>query len=296
MIVLVNTKGGSFLTQRIAWITDSTAYIPEELRKAADIHIVPLDVIFDNVAYQDGVDLSSEELYEKIEHSKTVPKTSQPAIGKFIELYEQLAEAYDCAIAVHLSSKLSGTYQTSKAAAAQCEFPVEVVDSQIVSYPITTLLGKGLALAEQGMDYRDIAETLRREASKNENYIVIGKLSQLHKGGRLSNAQLILGTLLQIMPIFCIKNGAVELFEKVRTENKAYRRIMEQLDRARSMHRVSQVEILHGNVIEKALALKEQIKSKHQDIEVLVYPLSPVLGVHGGQGTIALTWTNEPQS
>ncbi|USG64936.1 DegV family protein [Brevibacillus ruminantium] len=281
------------MKQRIAWITDSTAYIPEDLREKYGIHIVPLDVIFDDGAYEDGVELTSEELYEKIEQSKTVPKTSQPAIGKFVQLYETLAKEYDCAIAVHLSSQLSGTYQTSKTAAAQTAFPVEVVDSQIVSYPITTLLCKGFELAEKGVDYREIAETLRREASRNENYIVIGKLSQLHKGGRLTNAQLILGTLLQIRPIFTIKNGVVELFEKVRTENKAFRRIFEQLDRARSLHRVVQVEILHGNVIDKALELKETIKSKYGDLEVLVYPLSPVLGVHGGQGTIALTWTNE---
>jgi DegV family protein with EDD domain len=284
------------LKQRIAWITDSTAVVPDELREKYDIHVVPLDVIFEDGAYADGIQLSSSELYEKIDHSKTVPKTSQPAIGKFVELYEQLAEDYDCAIAIHLSSQLSGTYNTSKSAAAMSEFPVEFVDSQIVSYPITTLLLKGISLAEQGMDYREIAATLREEASKNENYIVIGKLSQLHKGGRLSNAQLIVGTLLQIKPIFCIRNGVVELFEKVRTEGKAFRRIMDQLDLARGIHKISQVEILHGNVMDKALELKETIKSKYQDIEVLVYPLSPVLGVHGGQGTIALTWTNEPKS
>jgi DegV family protein with EDD domain len=282
------------LKQRIAWITDSTAYVPDELRERHDIHIVPLDVIFEDGTYEDGFGLSPEQLYEKIDQAKTVPKTSQPSVGKFLKLYETLLEKYDCAIAVHLSSRLSGTYNASLNAAGMVDFPIEVVDSRIVSYPITTLILKGIELAERGVDFRDIAAVLREEAAKNENYIVIGSLSQLHKGGRLSSAQFFLGNLLQIKPIFCIRDGVVELFEKVRTESKAVKRILEQLEAARGKYRITEVQILHGNVLEKALELKESIKNKYQDIHVLIGPLSSVLGVHGGRGTLALTWTNEP--
>ncbi|MGQ7279336.1 DegV family protein [Brevibacillus thermoruber] len=283
------------MKQRIAWITDSTAYVPDELRERHDIHIVPLDVIFEDGTYEDGFGLSPEQLYEKIDRAQTVPTTSQPSVGKFLKLYETLAESYDCAIAVHLSSRLSGTYNASLNAAGMVDFPIEVVDSQIVSYPITALILKGIALAERGEDFRAIAAALREEAAKNENYIVIGSLSQLHKGGRLSSAQFFLGNLLQIKPIFRIRGGVVELFEKVRTESKAVKRILEQLEAARKKHRITEVQILHGNVLEKALELKESITARYQDIHVLIGPLSSVLGVHGGRGTLALTWTNEPR-
>lgn len=281
------------MKKRIAWVTDSTAYVPDEIKEQHDVHIVPLDVIFEDGAYEDGLGLTPEMLYEKVQASRSVPKTSQPAIGKFVELYESLKEKYDCAIAVHLSSQLSGTYSTSRTAANMVDFPVEVVDSKITSYPITSIMLKGIKLAEQQMDFRNIASLLRDEYARIENYILVGSLQQLHKGGRLSSAQLLLGNLLQIRPIFRIREGVVELFEKVRTEGKAIKRMLEQLELARSMHRVTSVQILHGNVLEKALELKDTITKKYEDIEVIIGPLSSVLGVHGGQGTIALTWTNE---
>lgn len=281
------------MKKRIAWVTDSTAYVPDEIKEQHDVHIVPLDVIFEDGAYEDGLGLTPEMLYEKVQASRSVPKTSQPAIGKFVELYESLKETYDCAIAVHLSSQLSGTYSTSRTAANMVDFPVEVVDSKITSYPITSIMLKGIKLAEQQMDFRNIASLLRDEYARIENYILVGSLQQLHKGGRLSSAQLLLGNLLQIRPIFRIREGVVELFEKVRTEGKAIKRMLEQLELARSMHRVTSVQILHGNVLEKALELKDTITKKYEDIEVIIGPLSSVLGVHGGQGTIALTWTNE---
>jgi DegV family protein with EDD domain len=281
------------LKKRIAWVTDSTAYVPDDIREQHDVHIVPLDVIFEDGVYEDGVGLTPEQLYEKVNTSRTVPKTSQPAIGKFVELYESLKEKYDCAIAVHVSSQLSGTYNTSQSAANMVDFPVEVVDSKITSYPITSIMQKGFKLAEQQLDFRNIASILRSEYAKIENYIVVGSLQQLHKGGRLSSAQFLIGNLLQIKPIFRIREGVVELFEKVRTEGKAIKRILEQLELARSMHRVTSVQILHGNVLEKALEIKEKITETYQDVEVLIGPISSVLGVHGGQGTIALTWVNE---
>jgi len=281
------------LKKRIAWVTDSTAYVPDDIKEKHDIYIVPLDIVFEDGVYADGIGLTPEELYEKVHAAKTVPKTSQPAIGKFVELYESLKETYDAAIAVHLSSRLSGTYSTSCAAAGMVDFPVEVVDSKITSYPMTAILLKGMKLAEQHMDVHSIAAILREEYRRIENYIMVGSLQQLHKGGRLSNAQFLLGNLLQIKPILQIREGMVELFEKVRTEGKAIKRILDQLDQARSTHRITSVQILHGNVLDKALELKDRITETYHDLEVIVGPLSSVLGVHGGQGTLALTWINE---
>lgn len=281
------------MKKKIAWVTDSTAYVPEHCLQQHDIFIVPLDIIFEDGTYADGVDLTADQLYEKITQADHAPKTSQPPIGKFVSLYERLKEEYECAIAVHLSSDLSGTYNASINAARLVQFPVEPVDSKMLSYPITSMILKGIGLAGQGKGCQEIAEVLREEYKKIENYILVGSLDQFYKGGRMSGLQYFFGNLLQIKPIFQLKNGLFEVYEKVRTEGKAIKRMLEQLDLAKQTHTVKQVQILHGNVIEKALALKDSIKSKYSDLDVLIGPISSTIGAHAGMGTLALTWTNE---
>lgn len=187
--------------KRIAFITDTTGYIPEELKAHPDVYVVPIVVISDGKEYQDGVDLSSDELYDIIRNNKEVPKTSQPSAGTFQELYEKLKQDYDCAIAVHVSNKLSGTIASSKSGSELAEFDVEIVDSLSLSYGITTLIYKGLELAEKGGDLKEIANELRNAAANSRNLILLGSLEQLYKGGRMSGAQFLLGNVLQIKPI-----------------------------------------------------------------------------------------------
>lgn len=281
------------MKKKIAWVTDSTALIPDHILEEHDIYVMPLEIIFEDATYEDGIDLTPEQLYQKIVQTKYAPKTSQPSIGKFVALYEQLKEEYECAIAVHVSSELSGTYNTSATAAKLADFPVESVDSKLMSYPITGMILTGIEMAKQGKSYQEIAVALREEYKKIENYILVGSLDQFYKGGRMTGLQYFIGNLLQIKPIFQIKDGLFEVYEKVRTEGKAVKRMLEQLDRAKQTHTVKHVQILHGNVLDKALELKETIKSKYADVEVLVGPISSTIGAHAGMGTLALTWKNE---
>lgn len=288
-----NWGGQVSLKKKIAWVTDSTAFVPDPIMDTHDIFIVPLEIIFEDGAYEDGIDLTPEQLYHKIVQANSTPKTSQPSVGKFVALYERLQEEYDCAIAVHLSSDLSGTYNASATAAKMVDFPVELVDSKLMSYPITSIILEGIELAEQGKDCQEIALSLREEYKKYENYILVGSLDQFYKGGRVSGLQYFIGNLLQIKPIFQIKDGLFDVYEKVRTEGKAVKRMLEQLDRAKQSYSVKHVQILHGNVLEKALELKETIKSKYSDVEVLIGPISSTIGAHAGMGTLALAWRNE---
>lgn len=287
-------RGGNGVNKKpIAWVTDSTAFIPEEVKRKHEIYVVPLEIIFGQQVYQDGVDISSEQIYEKMKISEDLPKTSQPSVGTFLHLFEKLKEEYECAIAVHLSGNLSGTLNASRNGAEIAEFPVETVDSKLMSYPMTSLILQGMEMAKKGLDYRAIASALREMVNRFENYILIGSLEQFYKGGRMSGLQFFLGNLLQIKPILRLEDGVFEVFEKVRTYNKAIARILEQLDKAVNLHRVTHVQILHGNILDKALEVKEKIKKKYQHIDVLVGPISSAMAVHAGQGTLALTWLNE---
>ncbi|MBA4532456.1 DegV family protein [Brevibacillus halotolerans] len=281
------------MKKQIAWVTDSTAYIPADLREKHDIYVVPLEIIFSDGTYRDGLDMKPEQLYEKIEKTQEVPKTSQPSLGNFVELYETLKQKYDCAIAVHVSSKLSGTLNASQSAAKLAEFPVEVVDSKTMSYPITHMILQGMKMAKTGASPEKIASSLRLIAEKTESYILLGSLDQFYRGGRMNGVQFFMGNLLQIKPILRIRDGIFEVYEKIRTENKAIVRMLAQLDQAMQKQQIKNVQILHGNVMEKAQALKKRIKEKYQDVEVMIGPISSTIGVHSGQGTIALSWINE---
>ncbi|MBS7530808.1 DegV family protein [Hazenella sp. IB182353] len=279
--------------KKIAWVTDSTAQIPENLLLQHDIFVIPLGILFYDQVYAEGVDLNTTELYDKIEHYKSIPTTSQPTIGQFVSLYEKLKESFDHIIAVHLSSELSGTYQTSLMAAQMVDHPIEVVDTRILSYPLTMMIEKGIHLAQTGMEPSQIADILRLEHKRFDNYILVGNLEQLYKGGRLNGVQLFLGSILKIKPVLCIRDGGVQLFGRFRTQRRALRTILNQLHAAKQQHVIRRIMILQADVMEEALQIKQTLLQSYKDIEIYIGPLSGTIGVHGGRGSLVIAWMRE---
>ncbi|RBP96227.1 DegV family protein with EDD domain [Cytobacillus firmus] len=280
--------------KKIAWITDSTAYISKELLEHPDVYIVPLSITFGEESFEDGIDLNTDQLYSRIRTEKEVPKTSQPSAGRFAELFETLKIEYDAAVAVHVSSKLSGTMNSCLAGSELAGFHVSAVDSKCMSYAITSLIYKGLKLAENDVPAQKIAEILQSEADKSENYILLGSLEQFYKGGRMSGTQYLLGSILKIKPIIRInRNGEFELFDKVRSDKKAIKRMVELLGDAYENHTIPQVQIMHGNVRGKAEELAEEIQSYFSRLDIIIGEISSTIAAHAGEGTIAIIWQNE---
>ncbi|MFD1851467.1 DegV family protein [Oceanobacillus bengalensis] len=277
--------------KKVAFVTDSTAYLTEELRNHPDIYVVPIVLISEGREYEDGVDLTSDVLYDIIRNQKEVPKTSQPSVGKFAVLYEELKKDYDYAIAIHVSQKLSGTLSSSTNGKDQAAFDVEVIDSLSLSYAITSLLYKGLDLVEQGIEKKEIAKQLREDAKTSKNLILLGSLEQLYKGGRMSGAQFLLGNFLKIKPILSIKSsGELDVYEKVRSEKKATNRIVELLKQSCEENKVAQIGIMHGNAIGKASELKQKIEEEIPGLDTIIGDISSSLAVHAGEGTVAVFW------
>ncbi|MEI5908483.1 DegV family protein [Bacillus spongiae] len=279
--------------KKIAWITDSSAYVPDKVRKHNDLFIIPMNISFDDHVYKDGVDLSAEQLYKKMDDMDGIPKTSQPALSDFIELYTKLKQEYDEAIAVHLSSDLSGTYNASNLAAKLTGFPVEVIDSRILSYPLTMMIEKGMKLHSNGLGAKEIGDILRKEHTNYQNFILVGKIEQLYKGGRINAIQKMIGSIFNIHPILQIKDGTVQLYGKARTKKKAINTILNQFDLQKQKNIIKQVQVLHADVIDEAKSLKERLLTQYKDIDVLIGPISQTIGVHGGKGSITLVWKIE---
>lgn len=277
-------------TKRIAWITDSTAYIPEKLQNHPDVYCVPLNIHFGEQEYIDGIDVSAKELYHKIKTTKEFPKSSQPSIGKFTSLYEKLSEDYDEAIAIHVSSKLSGTLASSQGGAEISNFPVTIIDSLALSYGITGLIDKGMEMQKVGASVQEIKSKLHSMASTFKNYILIGKLDQLYKGGRMGAAQYYLGSLLKIKPIVQIStDGELHPIDKVRSEKRAMQYLVKKAVKAHQ-NGVKKIYIMHGNVLSQAQDLSTLITKEAPSLQLEIGDISSVLAVHAGEGTLAITW------
>jgi DegV family protein with EDD domain len=275
---------------RIAWVTDSTSCISPEEAKQLGVHVVPVSILMDEIIYKDGVDITPDEFYMKLEECKELPKTSQPTPGEFSDFYEVLKHSYDCAIAIHVSEKFSGTINGSRLGAESANFPVHIVDSKIVSEAMRQLLLKGKKLEEEGLEAEEIAENLRERTNHVRGFVCIGSLEQLRRGGRLSGASFLVGNLLQIKPILTFDNGSLVPYEKVRTLKKAEARVIDLFEEAAERTTVNGVSVVYSGSSEKAESWVYMLKEKYPYLTINLGKLSPAIGVHVGAGTIGILW------
>lgn len=278
------------MTKRIAWVIDSTTHLSNKLKNHPDIFSVPLNVHFGDEQFADGIDLTSEQLYNKINNAKEIPKTSQPSAGQFAAMYKEIAKNYDEAIAIHLSDQLSGTLSSSKSGAEITGFPVTFIDSLSLSYGTTALVEHGIDLYESGATVETIQQTLTEMAGTIQNYILIGSLEQLYKGGRVSGMQFFLGNLLKIKLIIqASPEGKLVPIDKIRSEKRAIQYLLTKMEDAYA-NRVRKFFIMQGNILEKARHLEQLMKEKMPEAEVEIGEIGSVLAVHAGEGTLAVLW------
>ncbi|QED48342.1 DegV family protein [Cytobacillus dafuensis] len=277
---------------KIAWVIDSTAYLEEEMISHPDVYTIPITILLDGEEFSEGVDLTPSQLYERLKTLSSPPKTSQPSIGAFKELYERLGETYDVIFSVHISSKLSGTASSSEQAAQLVETKVITIDSKILTYPLTRIAKKGMEWADSGMGIEEIRSGLKALSDSGETYVLIGSLEQLHRSGRMSGVQFFLGSMLNIKPIISIEDGELSVKEKVRSERKAKDKIFQLLRNAHMLKPIKEAYILYGLHDAEAIKWKEELVQLFPEIEFQWYPLGSAIGVHAGENTIGISWFN----
>lgn len=276
---------------KVAVVTDSTAYIPDELIEKHDIHIVPLSVVFGDESYREGLDITTEQFYEKVKHEKELPTTSQPAIGTFIETFEKLAEDHDAIISIHLSSKFSGTYEAAKSAGEMVKnVKVYAYDSELSTMPQGFYAITASEMAREGKTPEEIIEKLDDLKSKTRAYFMVDDLSHLQRGGRLNSAQKIVGSLLNIKPILHIVDGYIVPFEKIRTRKKALSRVIGMLEEDAEKDVVTRVVFIHANRQADAEKLRDNFAEKFPHIETVISYFGPVIGTHLGEGALGVSW------
>jgi DegV family protein with EDD domain len=278
---------------KIAWITDTTASLSKEFINKHHIHVIPLHVVINDKFYKETIDITEEDFYNRMKNEDGKFQSSQPNIGDIVDLYERLKEEYDFGVAIHASSTLTGTYQTSVMAAEMAGFKLFAIDSHTGSYPLSFLVKRGIDLVERGLEIGEVVDQLNKLREHTRLFLVPSNLDQLHKSGRVSGSQKILASLFNIKPILSIEDGAAKIKDKVRTEKKAHAWLVNHLKEDLETKSVQKVAIVHANDQEKADGLEKIINETFPTIETEKLMLITVAGVHTGVGTLGLSWVTE---
>lgn len=275
---------------KTAVVTDSTAYIPKEMRKKANIHMIPLNVIFGDEVYQEEIDITWDQFYEEVK-TKELPTTSQPPIGQFVELFENLAEDYDAVISVHLSSGISGTYQGAITAGTMVEgIEVYAFDSEISCMVQGFYALEAAEWAERGEDPEAIIARLEELKATARAYFMVDDLSHLQRGGRLSGAAAFFGSLLQVKPLLHFENKVIVPFEKIRTRKKALKRIADLLGEDAAKGGQYRAVIIHANREQEALEWRDELAAMYPNVEFSISYFGAVIGTHLGEGSMGMGW------
>jgi len=264
-------------------VTDSTADIPQEKALALGITVVPLTVFFGEEAYLDGVELDNAGFYRKLQASKVSPRTSQPTPAAFQEAYMKLInEGADAILSVHLSSKLSGTYQSACNGRDSLpedikKIPIDIVDSESVSLAMGVPIMQAAEEAKQGLGLEEVKAHLLDRFSRTRILFVLDTLEYLKRGGRIGGARALLGNMLNVKPILSIKNGMVVPVEQPRTRSKAYARIGQLIREVGKPERMFIVE----SDDEVGQQLAQTVKDMYA-AEIPIYKLGAVVGTYAG--------------
>ena len=271
---------------KVAIVTDSTADLPGPLASARAISVVPLTLNFDGRSLLDGVDISPGEFYRKLPSASTHPTTSQPSPGRFAETYNALLANHDSIVSIHISEKLSGTYDSAKQAAGMTDPQrIHVVDSQLVSMSLGLVVLGAASLASSGADAEAIVAKVESLRPAVQTYFSVATLEFLRRGGRIGRASAMLGSVLQVKPVLCIREGVVEPLERVRTFERALNRI---IDLVRAVDRGKGICAVVGHADAEADAAKVGRALEPFADTLMIQPLGPVVGAHGGPGVVGV--------
>ncbi|WP_064093091.1 DegV family protein [Rossellomorea aquimaris] len=277
---------------KTAIVTDSTAYISNALRDQLNIHMIPLSVIFGGETYREEIDITANEFYEEVRSQDRLPTTSQPPIGHFVELFETLSKEYDAVISIHLSSGISGTYQGAVSAGEMVEgIDVYAYDSEISCMVQGFYALEAAKLGREGKTAEEIVTLLDEMKQSVRAYFMVDDLSHLQRGGRLSSAQAIIGSLLQVKPLLHFVDKVIVPFEKIRTKKKALKRIESLLEEDVKSGEIFQASIIHANREEEAMEWMEELQRKYPNVEFDVSYFGPVIGTHLGEGSMGMGWS-----
>jgi len=269
-------------------VTDSLGNIPSEIAEELGITIIPIYVRFGTETYRDGVDLTTEQFYEKLMHSKILPTTAVPPLGDFVKVYDKLAEESDEILVITISHKLSATYEVALQAIELMKRKrrVEVIDSS------TVLMAEGLMViaaakaAKAGANFDEVVNVTRNNIGRVDFRMAFDTLEYLKRGGRIGTAQAFLGSILRVNPILTMKDGYTEAVARTRSRAKAIDYLC---NFAMSFSHIDEMAVEDATTPDEAEMLVERLGSKFPKESIYRTKVSPVVGTHVGPHVLGVS-------
>jgi DegV family protein with EDD domain len=277
--------------ENTAIVLDSTADLSDGADRFPNWRIVPLYVRFGDESLRDGVDIGPTEFYERLRGSGVFPTTSQPTPGDFLASYEELG-AYERILSLHVSARVSGTFASAEAAAAELgDGRVRAIDTETASASIAMLALAIQRRLDRGTSDEEVDALVERYLRERGLLFTVDTLEFLQRGGRIGKAAAFAGTLLQVKPILSIRDGEVEPIKRVRGERKAFAELTAALETETQDEPAYRLGVAHAAAPERAAELEALVRERRPQAELeLVVTLGAVIGAHAGPGTLALFW------
>ena len=278
-------------SRTIAFVTDSTAYMPADLLDQYGIYVVPNVVNWGTQTYRDGVDIGANEFFERLKKDPVLPTTAVASIGEFRDIYAKAAEGADAVLGVHLSTKLSGTYSAAVQAAGMLTGKrIEVIDSNATAMALGFVVLAAARAAQAGKPFDEVVQAARDAIPHVGVVFTVETLEFLRRGGRIGGAQAFVGSLLDMKPILDLRDGRVEPVERVRTKKKAVERVLDIIAQRTDGQRPVRLATLHAAAPQEAAALLETATRRLGAEEALLCEVSPTVATHAGPGTVGLAY------
>ena len=270
-------------------VTDSTSDLPPDLAASLGITVLPVNVHFGTTVFKDGVEMTADEFYDRLVTGTELPTTSAPSIGEFIQLYEDVGRQSDEILSIHISSKLSGTYNSAIQGQKQVNTAasIEVVDSQQASMGLGMTAIAAARAAAQGADLKEVTNVATRAISQAQCTALMDTLEFLQRGGRVGRARALFGSILNIKPMIIVRDGEVHELGKARTFAKALVRLQAV---ARESAPIDSLSVLHATSPQIAQQMAEDLSGLLTvDKKPFIARFGPALGTHLGPGAVGIS-------
>lgn len=276
---------------RVYIVTDSTADLTEEEVKQFEISIVPMNISIDDENYIDGVTITKEEFKQKMIESAELPKTAQPSIGRFVEVYDELGKNGDSVISIQMMRSISGTVDAARQAADITETNVTVVDSDFTSRSMGMIVKEAAKAAQEGKSVQEILDIVEDAKKRTTLYLTVVNLDNLIKGGRISQLMGMFSNLLNIKLFLQVINGKIEIIQKgrgLKSLQKKYDEIFELMKSA--PNGIQEIGIMHAGLSDFNEGNIARIRELFPDVPLTIVTTSPIIMSHTGVDAMAITY------
>lgn len=283
-------KLGSEKLSKIRIVTDSTVDLTDEELSQYNIEVVPLSIHINGETYIDRIDISPIEFIKKMKESSELPKSSQPAVGTFVEVYDRLHDEGYEVISIHMTGGMSGTVQSAGSAAKMTNAKVTVIDSKYISAALAFQVIEAAKLAKAGKSREEIIAAVDKIREQTTLFVVVDTLENLIKGGRIGKGKGMIGSLLNIKPIASLDGGVYTPVAKVRSHSQVVKYLAKQFVEQSNGKRILGVSIVHVEGLDLANKLKAAISDQTGFTDIDIRYTTPVIGTHTGVGAIGFMY------